>query len=74
MLSNSDDEEGGAEEINEEKELYILKYKIEAETKKLKIGKSQGEDEIMAEALKEMIDIRIEIMFKICNVMWNTGE
>lgn len=39
MLSNSDDEEADAEKINEEKELHILKYKLEAAINKLKIRK-----------------------------------
>lgn len=70
MLS---DEETDAEKMNEEK-THILKFDIEVAIKTLKTRKSQDENGITAEALKEMGEMGIEIMFKIYNEIWNIGK
>lgn len=74
VLFHDDDEEADTEATSEDKEPYILKSEVETAIRKLKTRKSQGEDGITAEALKEMGEMGIDIMFRICNEVWNTGK
>ncbi|XP_072381447.1 uncharacterized protein [Diabrotica undecimpunctata] len=75
IITNIEDHEDvNSEEINDEKEPPILKSEIETAIEKLQTGKSQGDDGITAKALKEMGDIGIEVIFKLCSEIWNTGQ
>lgn len=52
----------------------ILKEEVEAAVKSLKSGKTAGVDNIPAELIKNGGDPVIEILMKICNRIWQTGE
>ena len=53
----------------------ILREKVEAAVKALKMGKSAGADNIPAELVQAAgIEAMIDILTTICNKIWKTGE
>lgn len=67
--------EDDIEEITDwEKEPNILRSEVAAAIKRLKLGKSGGEDQITAEAIKGMGEDGTNVIHTICEEIWNTGK
>lgn len=60
--------------IPEEKEPSILKDEIRRAIAKLKNNKAPGADEITAEMLKASGEEGVDILYKVCNDIWNNGK
>ena len=75
---NANTSEECLEEIDlplpEIEESPIIRSKIEEALKKLKCNKAPGTDNMPAELLKSGGDIMIEMLLKICNTTFKTGE
>lgn len=63
-----------APEPTNDDDFPILRQEVEAAVRALKNGKSAGLDNIPAELIKNGGETMIELLIKICNQIWKTGE
>ena len=61
-------------QIPDEQHHPILRKEVETVVKALKMGKSAGVDNIPAELVQAGGEVMIDILTKICNKIWKTGE
>ena len=62
------------QDVSEEDDFPILQEEVEAAIKSLKNGKAAGIDNIPAELIKHGGSAVIDILTRICNKIWQTGE
>ena len=62
------------QESNNDDDFPILKEEVEAAIKSLKSGKSAGIDNIPAELIKHGGEAVTDVLTRICNKIWQTGE
>lgn len=73
LYANSEPEDKTGVIYDWEKEPSILRSEVVAAVRKLKRGKSGGEDQITAETIKAMGEKGIDTIHTICEEIWNTG-
>ena len=61
-------------QTSEENNYSILREEVETAVKSLKKGKSAGVDNIPGELIQAGGDAMIDVLTKICNKIWQTGE
>lgn len=71
---NGDPEVLGITGPGEDDDFPILREEVEAAVKSLKNGKAPGIDNIPSELIKNGGSITIDVLTKICNKIWQTGQ